>query len=191
MNQEKLQDRILDQIWDKYVEVKTYIFYSSIYCERVREKQFNKFFWLVYFCFALPTFFMVLVRLNWIQSPVLILIIAIVSLLIPILLRYRDKNIVYAILGFYNQRINDLLDLNKQLEMFGDCLLRLYFEMENKKPTSQSFRTISTQYENLCLRFNDDIAKHDELTGEIDEDIQNLAQEKTKQYIFSLSTYGT
>lgn len=190
MEYDQLKDRIKGQIWDKYVEMTTCIFYSSIYCEERRDKQYGIYFWIVYSLMAIPAFLALLVKVGVIESMTLILVIAITSLLIPVVLRYKDKCLIYSIFGFYNQGINALFTLNKRLELFRDSLLTLFYHAENIKPSKNGIEEIEAKYKTLCLEYQDDVKKHDELTGKIDERIQREAQEKAKQYIQTTSAYG-
>lgn len=189
MEYEQLKDRLKGQVWDKYVEITTCIFYSSIYCEEKRDKQYGFYFWIVYLSMATPAFLALLIKVGVIESMTIILVIAITSLLIPVILRYRDKSLIYSIFGFYNQEINALLTLNKRLDLYRDSLLTLFYHAENIKPSKNEIEKIEGMYKALCLEYQDDVKKHDEMTGKIDERIQCKAQDKTKQYIQTISAY--
>ncbi len=189
MDYTQLKLSLSEQIWDRYVEVTTCIFYSSVYCEERREKQYGVYFWVVYICFAVPPILASLQKLGILNTPSQIIAISLICLLVPIILRYKDKYLVYALFGFLNQNIQSLLILNKRLEQYRDCLRILYFHSVAINANEQETKDIEMKFQNLSLQYQDDMYKHDDLTGRIDERIQTIAQKKTKEYIETMSAY--
>ena len=103
------KDRLLSLIWTDFVQVYTNINYSSLFCERLREKQNDWYFWAIYAWFGLPPILSLIVKRysidnNWLFFGVILLI-----LLLPLVVRVKNKRLIYSWFGIHEKVIDGLL----------------------------------------------------------------------------------
>ena len=123
---------------------------------------------------------------GWFIYPICAII-----LLVPIILKWKNKSIVYSALGIHDKKINGLLSNNEKLEQFKDDLLLLYFDAENVNPTTTNITQIETKYKNIKMHYQDYISKFCDLAGEVDIALQEIAENKTDMMIKATTFYGT
>lgn len=191
MANEIYKEEKLTQIWNMLEEVTTDICYSSILCEKRSEAQNGIFFWIIYLCIAFPSVLSLLIKIDVIQNVYMVWAIILVSLVIPIVLKYKNKQLIYSIFGVYDQKSNQLLDLNSRLETYKNKLASLYVITASMNPTPSQIREIDGRYDSLTTEYQDAITLHDKLTGEIDQDIQKEAQIKAGKLLEGFLEYNS
>lgn len=177
-------------IWSDFVEVYTDINYSSLYCEKLRSKQNEWYFWAIYTCFGLPPILSLIVKRYAIENDWLFFGMIALILLLPLAIRIKNKKLIYALFGIYEKEINGLLELNQDLENYKSSLLALYFQVSGMSEKSHKWGETELRYEKLKTDNARYKTEHDKLTGEIDPIIQKEAQDKTKLMIERASYYG-
>lgn len=189
INANKL-DNLCDLIWSKYVQVYMDITYASMLSDRLRSKQSDWYFWGVYICLGLPSVLSILVKNDIISKGWIIYLVCAVILIVPIILKCKNRNLVYTALGIFEKRISGLFENNVKLEQFKDDLILLYFEADNENATATNVSLIETKYQNLSSRSQEYVTTFQNLVGEIDIDLENRAQVKTEEMIKSATFYG-
>lgn len=184
------KDRLLSLIWTDFVQVYTNINYSSLFCERLREKQNDWYFWAIYACFGLPPILSLIVKRysidnNWLFFGVILLI-----LLLPLVVRVKNKRLIYSWFGIHEKVIDGLLKLNEDLDSYKDALLALYFQVEGMSENSHKWGEVELKYEKLKSDNARYITEHDKLTGKIDKEVEQEAQKKTIIMIERANYYG-
>lgn len=184
------KDRLLSLIWTDFVQVYTNINYSSLFCERLREKQNDWYFWAIYACFGLPPILSLIVKRysidnNWLFFGVILLI-----LLLPLVVRVKNKRFIYSWFGIHEKVIDGLLKLNEDLDSYKDALLALYFQVEGMSENSHKWGEVELKYEKLKSDNARYITEHDKLTGKIDKEVEQEAQKKTIIMIERANYYG-
>ena len=185
--------RFLEIIWTDFVQVYTNINYSSLCSESLRENQKNIYYWVIYACFGLPPLLSLIVKRyalgndnnDWFFLGVIALI-----LLLPLVVRIRNKQLIYTVFGIHEKEIEGLLKLNEDLDRYKDALLALYFRVEAMPEKSTKWRETQLEYEKIKTENTRCLTEHDKLTGKIDLDIQKAAQEKTIEMIKNTNYYG-
>ncbi len=189
MNASKL-DSLCDLIWSKYVQVYMDIIYSSMLSDKLRSSQSDWYFWGIYVCLGLPSVLSIFVKNGIISKGWIIYLVCAIILIVPIILKWKNKNLVYTALGIYEKRISGLFTINIKLEQFKDDLLLLYFEADNDNATATSVSLIETKFQNLNSRNQEYVTTFQNLVGEIDHDLEDRAKVKTEEMIKSATFYG-
>lgn len=184
------KDRLLEVIWTDFVSVYTDINYSSLYCEKLREKQNDLYFWAIYACFGLPPILSLVVKRHEVNNDWMFLGVIALILLLPIAVRVKNKKLIYSWFGIHEKTVDGLLKLNEDLDRYKDALLALYFQVEGMSEKSHKWGEIQGNYEKLKSDNARYITEHDRLTGKIDKEIEKRAQEKTKIMIERANYYG-
>ena len=184
------KDRLLSLSWTDFVQVYTNINYSSLFCERLREKQNDWYFWAIYACFGLPPILSLIVKRysidnNWLFFGVILLI-----LLLPLVVRVKNKRLIYSWFGIHEKVIDGLLKLNEDLDSYKDALMALYFQVEGMSENSHKWGEVELKYEKLKSDNARYITEHDKLTGKIDKEVEQEAQKKTIIMIERANYYG-
>lgn len=180
---ESLKQRYKETVWTDFVQVYTDINYSSLYCELLREKQRTLYFWGIYICMGLPTILSVLLKMEYISNEILVYIVCIILLIVPIVLKFKSKKLIYVVLGLYEKEIAELLRLNEDLDNYKRKLLDLFFKIEALPDNTTSMDKMIQSYEILK---NDNVrylTQHDNLTSKIDPELQKKAGEITDTMI--------
>ena len=112
-----------------FLEVETDITYSSLLCEKERKKQTDIYFWGIYvFSMLLPSGLNLLISHDiFDKKSISINVLCIIFIIAPPLIRFIKSDFAYRLLGVKEKKINDLLDLNENLEIYAAKLLSLYF----------------------------------------------------------------
>ena len=145
----------------------------------MREKQNDWYFWAIYACFGLPPILSLIVKRysidnNWLFFGVILLI-----LLLPLVVRVKNKRLIYSWFGIHEKVIDGLLKLNEDLDSYKDALLALYFQVEGMSENSHKWGEVELKYEKLKSDNARYITEHDKLTGKIDKEVEQEAQKKT------------
>lgn len=122
---------------------------------------------------------------DWLFFGVIALI-----LLLPIVVKVKNKQLIYTLFGIHEKEISGLLKLNEDLDRYKDALLVLYFQVESLKDGSHKWGEIELKYQKLKSKNARYITQHDEFTGKIDPIIQQAAQAKTMKMIENSNYYG-
>lgn len=189
INEKRLGD-IGDMIWSKYVQVYTDIIYASMLSDKLRNRQSDWYFWGIYVCLGLPSVLSILVKNEIITNAWFIYLACGVILLAPIILKWKNKNLVCTALGIYEKRIAGLSANNVKLEQYKTDLLLLYFESDNAKATPQNIELMEEKCKNLDSRYQEYITSFQNYAGEIDLELEARVQEKTDEMIRSTAFYG-
>lgn len=189
INEKRLED-IGDIIWSKYVQVYMDIIYASMLSDKLRNRQSDWYFWGIYVCLGLPSVLSILVKNGIISNGWLIYLVCGAILLAPIILKWKNKSLVYTALGIYEKRIAGLSDNNVKLEQYKTDMLLLYFDADNAKATIQNIALMEERYKNLVSRYQEYITLFQNYVGEIDTDLETKAKEKTDEMIKSAAFYG-
>ena len=83
-----------------------------------------------------------------------------------------------SVLSLKRKKANDLLDLNKKLQMYEYKLEGLYNDTLAAKSNISS---LQNRFDALRSEYLNDVNFHDELTGEIDKALEIEAKKKTKE----------
>lgn len=189
INEKRLED-IGDIIWSKYVQVYMDIIYASMLSDKLRNRQSDWYFWGIYVCLGLPSVLSILVKNGIITNGWLIYLVCGVILFAPIILKWKNKSLVYTALGIYEKRIAGLSDNNVKLEQYKTDMLLLYFDADNAKATIQNIALMEERYKNLVSRYQEYVTLFQNYVGEIDTDLEAKAKEKTDEMIKSAAFYG-
>lgn len=184
------KERLLEVIWTDFVSVYTDINYSSLYCEKLREKQNDWYFWGIYACFGLPPILSIVVKRYEMNNDWLFMGVIALILLLPIAVRVKNKRLIYSWLCIHEKTVDGLLKLNEDLDRYKDALLALYFQVEGMSEKSHNWGEIHGKYEKLKSDNARYITEHDKLTGKIDKVIEKAAQDKTIIMIERANYYG-
>lgn len=182
--------RLLDLIWTDFVQIYTNINYSSLYCEKLREKQNDIYFWAIYACFAIPPILSLVAKRYQINNDFFFFGLIVVILVMPLAVRVKNKHLIYSWFGIYEKKVDDLLKLNEDLDRYKDALLSLFFQVEGMSDHSSKWSEVLLRYDKLksdSVRYT---TEHDRLTGKIDPVIQENAQKKTSTMIKRSNYYG-
>lgn len=182
--------RFLELIWTDFVQVYTNINYSSLYSESLRENQKSIYYWAVYACFGLPPIFSLIVKRYAIDNDWLFFGVISLILLLPLVVRINNKQLIYTVFGIHEREIGCLLKLNEDLDRYKDALLAFYFRVEAMPEKSTKWRETQLEYEKIKTENAQYLTEHDKLTGKIDSVIQKAAQEKTFEMIKNTNYYG-
>lgn len=183
-------DNLCDLIWSKYVQVYMDVIYSSMLSDKLRSRQSDWYFWGIYVCLGLPSVLSILVKNDIISKGWIIYLVCAIILIVPIILKWKNKNLVYTVLGIFEKRISGLSANNVKLEQFKDDLILLYFEADNNNTTAKNVSLIETKYQNLSSRYQEYVTTFQNLVGEIDPDLEKRSQIKTEEMIRSTTFYG-
>lgn len=184
------KERLLELIWTDFVQVYTNINYSSLYSEKLRENQKTIYFWAIYTCFGLPPILSLVVKRYGVNNDCFFFGVIALILLLPIVVKVKNKQLIYTLFGIHEKEISGLLKLNEDLDRYKDALLALYFQVESLKDGSHKWGEIELKYQKLKSDNARYITQHDELTGKIDHVIQQAAQAKTTEMIENANYYG-
>lgn len=182
--------RFLELIWTDFVQVYTNINYSSLYSESLRENQKSIYYWVIYACFGLPPILSLIVKRYAIDNDWLFFGVISLILLLPLVVRIKNKQLIYTVFGIHEKEIGSLLKLNEDLDRYKDALLAFYFRVEAMPEKSTKWRETQLEYEKIKTENARYLTEHDKLTGKIDPVIQKTAQEKTFEMIINTNYYG-
>ena len=182
--------RFLEVIWTDFVQVYTNINYSSLYSESLRENQKSIYYWVIYACFGLPPILSLIVKRYAIDNDWLFFGVISLILLLPLVVRIKNKQLIYTVFGIHEKEIGSLLKLNEDLDGYKDALLAFYFRVEAMPEKSTKWRETQLEYEKIKTENARYLTEHDKLTGKIDPVIQKTAQEKTFEMIKNTNYYG-
>lgn len=182
--------RFLELIWTDFVQVYTNINYSSLYLESLRESQKSIYYWVIYACFGLPPILSLIVKRYVIDNDWLFFGVIVLILLLPLVVRIKNKQLIYTVFGIHEKEIGGLLKLNEDLDRYKDALLAFYFRVEAIPEKSTKWRETQLEYEKIKTENARYLTEHDRLTGKIDLVIQKAAQEKTIEMIQNTNYYG-
>ncbi len=182
--------RFLELIWTDFVQVYTNINYSSLYSESLRENQKSIYYWVIYACFGLPPILSLIVKRYAIDNDGLFFGVISLILLLPLVVRIKNKQLIYTVFGIHEKEIGSLLKLNEDLDRYKDALLAFYFRVEAMPEKSTKWRETQLEYEKIKTENARYLTEHDKLTGKIDPVIQKTAQEKTFEMIINTNYYG-
>ena len=182
--------RFLEVIWTDFVQVYTNINYSSLYSESLRENQKSIYYWVIYACFGLPPILSLIVKRYAIDNDWLFFGVISLILLLPLVVRIKNKQLIYTVFGIHEKEIGSLLKLNEDLDRYKDALLAFYFRVEAMPEKSTKWRETQLEYEKIKTENARYLTEHDKLTGKIDPVIQKTAQEKTFEMIINTNYYG-
>ena len=182
--------RFLELIWTDFVQVYTNINYSSLYSESLKESQKSICYWVIYACFGLPPILSLIVKRYAIDNDWLFFGVIVLILLLPLVVRIKNKQLIYTVFGIHEKEIGGLLKLNEDLDRYKDALLAFYFRVEAMPEKSTKWRETQLEYEKIKTENARYLTEHDRLTGKIDQVIQKAAQEKTIEMIQNTNYYG-
>ena len=140
---ESLKNRYKQIVWTDFVQVYTNINYSSLYCEQLRKKQQARYFWGIYLCMGLPTVLSILLKMGCITNVSMVYIICAILLVIPIVLKFKNKKLIYVVLGIYEKEINELLKLNEDLDSYQDSAILPFSYWSSISSSSSAQRSSS------------------------------------------------
>lgn len=187
---ESLKNRYKQIIWTDFVQVYTNINYSSLYSEQLRKKQQARYFWGLYLCMGLPTVLSILLKMGYFTNSTIVYTICAILLVIPILLKFKNKKLIYVVLGIYEKEINELLKLNEDLDSYKRKLLDIFFRIEALPDNTTNMDKMILEYEKINKENERYLTQHDLLTGKIDQQLQEQADKMTKTMINNSNYYG-
>lgn len=187
---ESLKNRYKQIVWTDFVQVYTNINYSSLYCEQLREKQQACYFWGIYLCMGIPTVLSILLKMGYFTNAAMVYIICAILLVIPIVLKFKNKKLIYVVLGIYEKEINELLRLNEDLDSYKRKLLDLFFRIEALTDNTTNMEKMILEYEKIKKENERYITQHDLFTGKIDKRLQEQADKMTETMISNSNYHG-
>ena len=187
---ESLKNRYKQIVWTDFVQVYTNINYSSLYCEQLREKQQARYFWGIYLCMGIPTVLSILLKMGYFTNAAMVYIICAILLVIPIVLKFKNKKLIYVVLGIYEKEINELLRLNEDLDSYKRKLLDLFFRIEALTDNTTNMEKMILEYEKIKKENERYLTQHDLLTGKIDQRLQEQADKMTETMINNSNYHG-
>lgn len=187
---ENLKNRYKQIVWTDFVQVYTNINYSSLYCEQLREKQQARYFCGIYLCMGIPTVLSILLKMGYFTNSAMVYIICAVLLIIPIVLKFKNKKLIYVVLGIYEKEINELLKLNEDLDSYKRKLLDLFFRIEALPDNTTNMEKMILEYDKIKKENERYITQHDLLTGKIDKRLQVQADKMTETMINNSNYHG-
>lgn len=98
-NLEQYKDDLTSRIWDKYCEIVTDIYYSSILVGKKNSAQNNLYFWGVYICLAIPAILNVVIKFEFVTDKYILSLLSLLIIMLPICLKYKNKQLIYNLLA--------------------------------------------------------------------------------------------
>jgi hypothetical protein len=104
--------------------------------------------------------------------------IIIVCLFSAALMLLINPDWMESVLSMKRKEANELLDLNKRLQLYEYKLEGLYNEVCASKT---NINALQSKFNSLRMEHNNDVNLHDKLTGVIDKELEAEAQKKTRE----------
>lgn len=107
-----------------------------------------------------------------------VLWIIVICLIITAILQIINPDWMKSVLSLKREKADELLDLNKRLQLYEYKLEGLY---NDTIASNNNISALQSRFDSLRSEYLNDVNLHDELTGEIDKTLETEAKKKTKE----------
>ena len=128
--------------------------------------------------------------MGYFTNAIVVHIICAILLVIPIILKFKNKKLIYVVLGIYEKEINELIKLNEDLDSYKRKLLDIFFRIEALPDNTTNMDKMILEYEKIKKENERYITQHDLLTGKIDQRLQERADKMTETMINNSNYHG-
>lgn len=175
---EKQKDLLLKTILEQYAQNNVNIQYSSLWAAKYGKSKLILPIRIISSLLTIVPIVLIILRNSGIvdNSNQSVLWIILTCLTIVAILSIINPDWMKSVLSLKRKKANELLDLNKKLQMYEYKLEGLYNDTLASKSNISS---LQNRLDALRSEYLNDVNLHDELTGEIDEELEKVAQQKT------------
>lgn len=175
---EKQKDLLLKTILEQYAQNNVNIQYSSLWVAKYGKSKLILPIRIISSLLTIVPIVLIILRNSGIvdNSNQSVLWIILTCLTIVVILSIINPDWMKSVLSLKRKKANELLDLNKKLQMYEYKLEGLYNDTLASKSNISS---LQNRLDALRSEYLNDVNLHDELTGEIDEELEKVAQQKT------------
>ena len=175
---EKQKDLLLKTILEQYAQNNVNIQYSSLWAAKYGKSKLILPIRIISSLLTIVPIVLIILRNSGIvdNSNQSVLWIILTCLTVVAILSIINPDWMKSVLSLKRKIANELLDLNKKLQMYEYKLEGLYNDTLASKSNISS---LQNRFDALRSEYLNDVNLHDELTGEIDEELEKEAQQKT------------
>lgn len=175
---EKQKDLLLKTILEQYAQNNVNIQYSSLWAAKYGKSKLILPIRIISSLLTIVPIVLIILRNSGIvdNSNQSVLWIILTCLTVVAILSIINPDWMKSVLSLKRKIANELLDLNKKLQMYEYKLEGLYNDTLASKSNISS---LQNRFDALRSEYLNDVNLHDELTGEIDEELEEEAQQKT------------
>lgn len=175
---EKQKDLLLKTILEQYAQNNVNIQYSSLWAAKYGKSKLILPIRIISSLLTIVPVVLIILRNSGIvdNSNQSVLWIILTCLTVVAILSIINPDWMKSVLSLKRKIANELLDLNKKLQMYEYKLEGLYNDTLASKSNISS---LQNRFDALRSEYLNDVNLHDELTGEIDEELEKEAQQKT------------
>lgn len=177
---DRQKDLLLKTILEQYAQNNVNIQYSSLWAAKYGK---SRLIWPIRIVSSLLTIMPIVLEilrsygiLNDSNRSIMWVICICLSIVSVLLLINPDW--MESVLSMKRKRANELLDLNKRLQLYEYKLEGIYNDTFASKSNISS---LQNRFDALRSEYLNDVNMHDELTGEIDKALEEEAKKKTKE----------
>ena len=175
---EKQKELLIKSILEQYSQNNVNIQYSSLWAAKYG---MSKLIWPIRIISSLLTVIpivLILLRNGGIidSSNQSVLWIIIICLSISAIVLVINPDWMKSVLAMKRKQAQELLDLNKKLQMYEYKLEGLY---NNVLASKTNIDVLQSKFDALRNEYINEVGLHDELTGKLDEQLQKEAQKRT------------
>jgi hypothetical protein len=176
------KEGILKSVWGKYLKICTDYEYSSLLAQKKSKINKSCFIRILGLIQALYASFILLSNQGIISCTRAVLWVSLIYILANLIINIWKPSIVSYIIGISEDESKRLLNLNEELDVYQIKIFRFYFSMQACKDRNQ-FDNEYERYESMAKDLARRENEHDQLTGEIDKELEAKAQEIAKKKI--------
>ena len=172
---EKQKDLLLKTILEQYAQNNVNIQYSSLWAAKYGKSKLILPIRIISSLLTIVPIVLIILRNSGIvdNSNQSVLWIILTCLTVVAILSIINPDWMKSVLSLKRKIANELLDLNKKLQMYEYKLEGLYNDTLASKSNISS---LQNRFDALRSEYLNDVNLHDELTGEIDEELEKEAQ---------------
>ena len=177
---EKQKENLKKSILEQYSQNNVNMQYSSLWVAKYGK---SKLIWLIRIISSLLTIIpivLIILRNSGIidGSNQSVLWIIVICLTITAILQIINPDWMKAVLSLKKEKADELLKLNKRLQLYEYKLEGLY---NDTIASNSNIGALQSRFDFLRSEYLNDVNLHDELTGEIDKALETEAKKKTKE----------
>jgi len=177
---EKQKDLLLKSILEQYSQNNVNIQYSSLWAAKYGK---SRLIWPIRIVSGLLTITPIVLEIlksyeiisnsNRSVTWIILICLGIASVMLLV-----NPNWMESVLSMKRKEAIKLLDLNKRLQLYEYKLEGLYNDVLSSKT---NISVLQNRFDALRIEYNNDVNLHDQLTGEIDNELADEAKKKTKE----------
>lgn len=174
------KELLIESILNQYSQNNVNIQYSSLWAAKYGK---SRLIWPIRILSSLLTVIPIVLEIlrsygiidNSNRSVMWIIIVCLFSAALMLLI---NPDWMESVLSMKRKEANELLDLNKRLQLYEYKLEGLYNEVCASKT---NINALQSKFNSLRMEHNNDVNLHDKLTGVIDKELEAEAQKKTRE----------